>query len=226
MRWVGSHGVVVAVPDWWTTGDTQCGAPIEDTVYFDNAATYHCVDTETAAVREVSAFAVLDAGSGSGEKVVEAMESIGKVNGVEVLERPGCEYWFEDVCRKMFAVPSKGVVFAVTIAEKGDGNYATIRDSLRPLPGEVITIPLVTPSGTTPGYSAEPKVAAALIRAIKNAGLQVATETVEVEENDSGSYASLPEGSLLEVEPALGSPIAKRGTVIVTLSGASMDPAQ
>lgn len=226
MRWVGTQGVVVAVPDWWTTGDTRCGAPIEDTVYFDNGATYDCVETETAAVREVSALAVLDAGGGYGEKVVGAMKPIGEINGVEVLERPGCEYWVEDVCRKMFAVPSKGVVFAVTIAEEGDGSYASIRDSIRLLPADMTTIPLATPSGTTPGYSDEPAAAAALIRTIKRAGLEVAIETAEVEESASGSYASLPEGSLLEVEPVLGSPIAKRGTVNVTLSGASMDPAR
>ena len=37
-RWVGLDRVVVAVPDWWTTGETQCLAPVETTVYFDSAA--------------------------------------------------------------------------------------------------------------------------------------------------------------------------------------------
>jgi hypothetical protein len=33
-RWVGSGRVVVAVPDWWSTGETRCLLPVEDTVYW------------------------------------------------------------------------------------------------------------------------------------------------------------------------------------------------
>ena len=59
-RWVGYDGVVVAVPDWWTTGETQCGAPVEDTVYFDSGAVYDCSDpADPATVQEVSSLAVL-----------------------------------------------------------------------------------------------------------------------------------------------------------------------
>lgn len=28
MRWVGMNDVVVAVPDWWSTGETRCLAPV------------------------------------------------------------------------------------------------------------------------------------------------------------------------------------------------------
>ncbi|ROR90962.1 PASTA domain-containing protein [Nocardioides aurantiacus] len=195
-------------------------------MYFDTGATYDCVDADKAAVDEVSALALLDARSGYGEKLVAAMEPAGEIDGVPVVERPGCEYWFEGVCRRIFAVPSLGVVFAVTINEDSDGHYETIRDSLRRLPAEVITVPLKTADGLTPGFGAEPKTADALIRAIERAGLEVATEVAEVGESDSGSYASLPEGSLLEIEPGPGSPIATGGSVTVTLSGASTDPAQ
>jgi len=119
MRWVGSGQVVVAVPDWWTTGETRCLAPVEDTVYFDMAATADCDDAPApAAVREVSALAVLDADSGYGEMVVREMAPIGEVNGREVVERENCEEWFDGVCRRLFAVPSEGVAFAVTIAKR------------------------------------------------------------------------------------------------------------
>lgn len=37
-RWVGDEGVVVAVPDWWTTGDTHCLLPVEDTVFVESGS--------------------------------------------------------------------------------------------------------------------------------------------------------------------------------------------
>src|SRR3954454_16599015 len=61
-RWVGYDGAVVAVPDWWTTGETRCGAPVEDTVYFDSGATVDCSVPDyddAAAAGEVSSLAVL-----------------------------------------------------------------------------------------------------------------------------------------------------------------------
>ncbi len=41
-KWVGLGQVVVAVPDWWSVGETQCYAPIEDTIYFDPGAAGDC----------------------------------------------------------------------------------------------------------------------------------------------------------------------------------------
>lgn len=228
MRWVGSGQVVVAVPEWWTTGETRCSAPVEDTVYFDQAGQARCADAPApAAVREVSALAVLDAASGYGELLVRDMDPIGEVDGREVVESKGCEEWFEGVCRRLFAVPSEGVVFAVTLAEKSDGDYEAIRDSLHILPETSTTVPLATRDGWTPAWGAEPEVTDALVRQLKDAGLSVETKTAERPSNDDGGdYASLPEGSLLDVRPALGGVIDVGGTVTVTVSGRSLDPAR
>jgi hypothetical protein len=225
-RWVGSGQVVVAVPDWWTTGETQCYAPVEDTVYFDSGAVGDCPESPTpAAVREVSALAVLDASTGYGEKEVRGMRPVAEVERREVLERAGCEEWFEGVCRHLFAVPSEGVVFAVTIAEDGDGSYADIRDSLRILPDDLTTVPLATTDGWTPTWGAEPPVADALVEALENAGLRVEIETDEMPEDESpnADYVRFPPGSLLDVSPELGSVIEVGGTVTVTVARRSFD---
>lgn len=228
MRWVGLGQVVVAVPDWWTTGDTRCLAPVEDTVYFDQAATADCDDAPAAeTVREVSALAVLDADSGYGEFLVRDMAAIGQVDGREVIERKGCEEWFDGVCRRVFAVPSEGVVFAVTIADEGDGDYEAIRDSLRVLPDTATTVPLTTRDGWTPAWGAEPKVTDALVSKLKAEGLTVVMETVERSTSDVvADYASFPEGSLLAVDPPLGSAIDVEDTVTVSVSGRSLDQAR
>lgn len=225
-RWVGSGQVVVAVPDWWTTGETQCYAPVEDTVYFDSGAAGDCPETPTPAeVREVSALAVLDATTGYGEKEVRGMRPVADVEGREVLEREDCERWFEGVCRRLFAVPSEGVVFAVTIAEEGDGSYEQIRDSVRILPDDLTTVPLATTDGWTPTWGAEPPAADALVEALEDAGLRVELETEEVPETVSpnADYVSFPPGSLLDVSPELGSVIEVGGTVTVTVAGRSFD---
>ena len=61
---------------------------------------------------------------------------------------------------------------------------------------------------------------------LKDAGLNVEIKTAERPSNDDGGdYASLPEGSLLDVSPGLGSIIDVGGTVTVTVSGRSLDPA-
>jgi hypothetical protein len=220
-RWVGAGGAVVAVPDWWTTGETRCFAPVEDTVYFDLSATAECSDAPApAAVREVSALAVLDAKSGYGEYEVRTMQPVGEVAGREVLEREDCEGWFDGVCRRLFAVPSQGVVFAVTIAEEGDGSYEEIRDSLRILPDTLTTVPLATSGGWTPAWGAEPRVTDSLVDALQNAGLRVEIETAKQrQEDDTALYASLPAGSLLGTSPELGSVIDVGGTVTVTVAG-------
>jgi hypothetical protein len=226
-RWVGLGRVVVAVPEWWTTGETQCGAPVETTVYFDNAATIDCVDpADPATIREVSALAVMDAETGYGELVTRDMNPIGEVNGQEVLESEKCEEWFEGVCRRLFAVPSEGVVFAVTIADSGDGDYDAIRDSLRILPESMTTIPLRTAGvgGWTPTWGAEPKASSALVTALRAAGLEVVLDAPEPPSPGSTvDYmgADFEAGTLLGVSPELGSPIDEGGTVHITVAGDS-----
>ncbi len=225
-RWVGLGRAVVAVPDWWTTGETQCGAPVEDTVYFDNGALVDCSNPPApATVGEVSALAVLDATNGYGREMADSMTSIGEVDGREVLEQDGCEEWFEGVCRRLFAVPSEGVVFAVTIAEPGDGDYEHIRDSLRILPETMTTVPLATREGVTPARGADWRIADALGATIKAADLEVRVEfTPMPKQGDAtGLDADLPAGSLVKVRPELGSPVPLGDIVTVTLSGSPSD---
>lgn len=220
-RWVGMDGVVVAVPDWWTTGDTRCYAPVEDTVYFDPSATVDCADPDyDQSVDEVSALAILDGTQGYGELVTRDMEPVGTVDGHEVVESPRCEEWFEDVCRRLFAVPSRGVVLAVTIDEPGDGDYDEIRDSLRILPEGMTTVPLAIDQGWTPSWGSDPDAADALMDAIREAGLVVDVVTPEPrEDRDTALYADLKPGSFLGAEPDLGSVIEEGGTVTVTVMG-------
>lgn len=224
-RWVGWGQVVVAVPEWWTTGETRCLTPVEDTVYFDPSAIAECTDAPPAGVvQEVSALAILDGTSGYGELQTRGMRSIGEVAGREVLERKGCEGWFKGVCRRMFAVPSEGVVFAVTIAEAGDGSYQEIRDSLRMLPDSMTTVPLRTADGWTPAWGAEPRAVDALESSLRAAGLRVEIVTAERTGEDAADLvADLPPGTLLEVTPELGSVIDVGGTVTLTVAG---DPAR
>ena len=205
MRWVGYDGAVVAVPDWWTTGETQCGAPVEDTVYFDSGAVVECaVRDYDDAVDEVSSLAVLRDNDGYSEEELDG----------------GCEEWFEDVCRRMFAVEGTEAIFAVTIDEEGDGDFEEIRDSARVLPDGVTTVPLaITAARWTPSWGADPRAVQALTKAIEDAGLEVDVEVLEPDPN--GDVADLPEGSLLDVEPALGTPIEEGGRVKVTVMGTS-----
>jgi hypothetical protein len=210
MRWAGHDGVVVAVPDWWTTGETQCGAPVEDTVYFDSGAVVDCADPDhDAAVDEVSSLAVLD---DHGDRYDEQ-----DLDGA-------CEEWFRGVCRRLFTVPETDVVFAVTIDEDGDGDFEEIRDSARRLPDGVTTVPLAVggAGGWTPTWGAEPTVVRDLVRAIEKAGLEVRLEHLEPDPN--GDVADLPPGSLLDVEPALGTPIEDGGTVTIEVMGGTSGP--
>ena len=222
---MGYGQLVVAVPEWWTTGETRCLAPVEDTVYFDPAAVADCADGPSPdAVREVSALAVLDGTQGYGERQIRGMRPIGDVDGHEVLELDGCERWFGGVCRRMFAVPSMGVVFAVTIAEDGDGSYEEIRDSLSVLPDSLTTVPLSTADGWTPSWGAQPRTVAALEDAIEEAGLRVELVTAERPKSDSaGLAADLPAGSLLRVRPGLGSVVDVGGAVTITVAGPPRD---
>lgn len=212
------NGVVLAVPEWWTTGETQCLAPVETTVYFDQGATVACAARAPRAVREVSALAVLDGRRGYGELLIRDMEPTGEVAGMGVVERDGCEEWFEGVCRRVFAVPEAGVVFAVTIHDAADGDYAAIRDSLRVLPEGKTNVPLASADGWTPSWGEEPPAAAAVVEAVEEAGLH-AEVTTERPEETTGLIADLARRSLLDVQPAMGSVVDVGDTVEITVSG-------
>lgn len=227
-RWVGMGRVVVAVPDWWTVGETRCGAPVEDTVYFDSGAQTDCADPPPPSlVQEVSSLAVLDGTRGYAEYAVRAMRPVAETAGVEVVERAGCVPWFEGLCRRMFAVPSEGVVLAVSISDD-DGDprereemYERIRDSVRVLPASLTTVPLATSDGWTPSWGAEPTVLAALRRSLRAAGLlvQVVTPPDRDSTSTGGLDAGLPAGSLLDVTPSLGSVVEVGATVTITVAG-------
>jgi hypothetical protein len=218
---------VVAVPDWWTTGETRCFAPVEDTVYFDMGGIADCSDAPRAAqVQEVSALAVLDGTSGYGEQQLRDMRPVATVDGREVVELDGCEQWYE-VCRRLFAVPSEGVVFAVTIAEEGDGDYQEIRDSVRIVPTTHTVVPLAGTDGWTPTWGAEPSAVRALTAALENAGLRFVIKKLDPSDGRGmGLVADLPAGSLLDVEPQLGSVIANGGTVTLTVMGEVTRPTE
>lgn len=218
MRWVGMDDVVVAVPDWWTTGETKCLTPVEDTVYFDSTAMTDCSNEPSSnTVASVSALAVLEGTCCYGEWKRRDMEP---VDGSPAVELAGCDEWFEGVCRRLFALPGTEVVFAVTIAEEGDGDYEAIRDSIRVLPEGLTTVPLRVGSGFTPGWGTEPSLVDDTVRATERAGLQVKVEEVRPGRGrDVGLGSDLPRGSLLSVEPAPGSVVADGARVTVTVVG-------
>ena len=158
MRWVGYDGRVVAVPDWWTTGET--------------GAIYRCADpAHPSEVRASSNLAVRE-----------------------------------------------GPEFVVTVADDADGDREAIEQSERALPDGVTTVPLEV-DGWTPTWGADPEVAQALATAIERAGLEVDVEVLEPDPD--ADVADLPRGALLDVEPALGTPVAVGSTVKVTVMGTS-----
>jgi hypothetical protein len=222
MRWVGMNDVVVAVPDWWTTGETRCGAPLEDTVYFDNTAVYDCADpVSNQEVAEVSSLAVIDASRGTGEYLTREMQVVDDVSGHDVMELEDCNEWFEGVCRRLFAVPDEGVLFAVSIADPEDADYEAIRDSLRILPPGQTTVPLATaPDGWTPARGAEPVFVDQIVAKIERAGLHVERQSALPRDDDAGLSADFPEGTLLDISPPLGSVVEDGATVTVTVLGA------
>lgn len=218
MRYVGAGGVVVAVPDWWTTGDTRCGAPVEDTVYFDNAAVVECGDpVPDDLVREVSALAVLDASHGTGDLWVRGMRPDGEVDGEEVVVLPGCNRGFTGVCRRLVAVPSRGVLLALSLTPDGGTTYEQVRDSMRVLPDGLTTLPLTTTDGWTPSWGAEPRTVDALVGMLRRHGFVVEKVTAAGTDSSVGLVADLPRGSLLDVSPSLGSVVEPGSTVRITV---------
>ncbi len=220
MRYVGAGQAVVAVPEWWTTGETQCLTPVETTVAWFSGAVADCADpAPEGVVREVSFLEVMDATSGYGEYIVRTMEPIEPVDGVEVLEATGCDGWYPGTCRRLFAVPSAGIAFAVTLADAEDGDYETIRDSLRILPEGVTTVPLDAGfGGYTPSYRDEPEVVSSLVKKIEAAGLVAEVVQAPPPGPDSDLAADLVPGSYLGAQPELGSAIEKGDTVTITVA--------
>lgn len=131
-RWVGAGGVVVAVPDWWTTGDTECLLPVEDTVYVETGAMTDCAFTVPPTTpTEVSSLAVVDTGSAHGSRLLEDLSVDGEVGGEPVLSGRECGWLAPRVCRSVLAVPSRGVAFVVHVSDPGDVDLAVLRGSLR-----------------------------------------------------------------------------------------------
>jgi hypothetical protein len=227
MRWVGMKRVVVAVPDGWTTGGTRCGAPVEDTVYFDNGAVYDCADpVPESEIGNVSSLAVLDTTWGYGELVTRTMETVGDVDGREVVELPGCNEWFSGVCRKIFAVPEEGVAFAVVISDPDDADdlddadYEAVRDSLRILPDGQVTVPLATSRhGYTPTRGDRRPAVEALVGVIEKAGLRAEVVVLERSNEDDLDMLALGQGALLGIDPPLGSVVDEGATVTISVAG-------
>lgn len=220
MRYVGAGQAVVAVPEWWTTGETQCLTPVETTVAWFSGAIADCSDpAPEGVVREVSFLEVMDPTSGYGAHLLESMAPIGSVDGVEVVEALGCNDWYPGTCRRLFAVPSAGVMFGVTLADAEDGDYETIRDSLRILPAGVTTVPLDAGfGGYTPGWGDEPEVVPSLVQGIEAAGLRAEVVQAPPPGPDADLAADLVPGSYLGAEPELGSPIETGSAVTITVA--------
>ncbi|GAB3991124.1 PASTA domain-containing protein [Nocardioides marmoraquaticus] len=223
VRWVGAGSVAVAVPAWWTTGETRCLKPIETTVYAESGAMTDCADEPTdAELAEVSSLAVIRTDSALGEGLLREMRPAGSVDGREVLELDGCADFWDAVCRRVFAVPSAGVAFGVVIADDADGSFRAVRDSLRVLPDDTTTVP--TTYGRfeeTPGWGAPPGVVEHYARALDAAGLVVERVVAPLPGADDagagGSIADLPPGSLLDVDPQPGTPVPRGSSVTVTV---------
>jgi hypothetical protein len=79
-RLVGDGRIVVAVPEAWSTDDTQCNVPLSDTVAFRDA-TLNCSGTPDPSL---SALFIEDFGSGLFVRDVADAERLEVVDGVEV----------------------------------------------------------------------------------------------------------------------------------------------
>lgn len=219
-RWVGDRGVVVAVPDWWTTGDTECLLPIEDTVYVETGAITDCASSGRDDLHlMVSSLAVITTDHAHGERLLEGLTPDGELDGEPVLTGRECGWLAESVCRTVVAVPSRGVAFALHAADPGDVDPAVIRDFLTLLSPAWTTVPLALREGYTPVWGAVPSTAHTYARLLERSGFAVRVEQAERPDPSSRSdFVSFPQGTLLDIEPSPGSPIEEGGQVVLTVS--------
>ena len=220
-RWVGDSGVVVAVPGWWTTGDTQCLLPVEDTVYVETGAITDCaLPVPPGTHREVSSLAVISTRLAHGERIVKALSPDGKVGGEPVLTGQDCHWFGKSACRAVMAVPSRGVAFALHVAESDDVDEPLVRDSLRLLPNGWTTVPMsLRGAGYTRSGGAPPSVTRDYLRLLERGELVAEVERAEPPGAEvGGDLTSLPAGALLDVRPTPGSPIEEGGRVTLTVT--------
>ncbi|MEN8707434.1 MAG: PASTA domain-containing protein [Nocardioides marinisabuli] len=218
-RWVGDGGVLVAVPDWWTTGDTECLLPVEDTVHVETGAVTDCASTVPPAPTEVSSLAVVDLGSAHGSRLLEGLSVDGDVGGEPVLSGRECGWLAPRVCRTVLAVPSRGVAFAVHVADPGDVDLTVLRGSLRLQPEGWTTVPLALGPGRTPVWGDRPATTRSYAALLRRTGLRVRVvpgPPADAAETTSGVV--LPRGTLLGIEPGPGSPVEEGGTVVLTVA--------
>ncbi len=219
-RWVGDRGVVVAVPDWWTTGDTECLLPVEDTVYVETGAMTDCAaSVPPTTPADVSSLAVVDTGSAHGSLLLDALSPDGDVDGEPLLVGEHCGWLGEGVCRTVLAVPSRGVAFAVHVSDPGDVDLTVVRDSLRVQPDGWTTVPLALRSGHTPVWGDRPATTRSYAALLRRAGLAVRVEPAPPPDPSStSSGVVLARGSLLGIEPGPGSPVEEGGSVVLTVA--------
>lgn len=237
LRWVGLGRVAVAVPQWWSVGETRCGSPVEDTVYVDPSASFDCPDpVDPELVRTVSSLAVLDGSRGYGAFQLELMDPVqragadrggdGGTGDLEMRELAGCERWFPGVCRRLVGLPSEDLVLAVVLTEDSGTTFEEVRDSVRVLPPGLTAVPLdaraagPTPDlAWTPTWGADPGVVGPLTAAIEATGLRVRVEEVAPATERTGLAADLVVGSYLGASPALGSVVESGSEVTVSVLG-------
>lgn len=206
-RYVGANGVVVAVPEWWTTGETQCGKPVETTVYFDAGGVSRCpMEPSRRELGEVSSLAI---------QPIESTPSAGRE--VEVGE---CTDWYGS-CARLISVPGYGVAFRVVVHDEDDGDFEAIRDSLTFLPDDVTTVPISTGRfGFTPSW-VDPAGLDQLVQRVRAAGL-VPVIDLFVQDGpipDGADRITHPEGAYLGSEPELGTPVPVGSTVTIKVAG-------
>jgi hypothetical protein len=211
MRLVGMGQVVVAVPERWSTGDTACGIPGRETVYFPSydADTFvDCLAPEVDQPGGSLAIMSVDSLQGRDLASVNLDEGYGAlsdetINGLAVKrgfhgcppQAPFCPYASE-----VMVVPEAGVVFVVSAADERlnpTNERSAVLDSVRALPDGFTTVPYVAPG--TPRSAAE--------ATLEEAGLDPVA-------------ASDVNGPVLDTDPVAGSVLRLDDPVSLDIGGA------
>lgn len=143
-RWVGHNGVMVAVPDRWSTNDTRCGQPLSDTVDFsDSGAVRSCL------VRGSERFSVLrpiDLSSPVGDIWLDIQQGDAvTIDGTPARRTSYCLVSDPPDCSSALVVPSVDAVF---VAEFQRNDVAQpVLESARLVPDGYTAVPSVVGLG-------------------------------------------------------------------------------
>jgi hypothetical protein len=197
-RLVGIGRVVVAVPASWSTNDASCNQPNADTVFFPFPQ--DCIGLPRPGV---SSLAISDVAWREVGFVKEDLHPGRPVDGLHVRESDlSCVV---DACSQSVAVPSDHAYFRIQVAGQGAEAVAhAIRDSLRVLPQDRVTVPFDSASRFV-GYTGDQ--ASQFLQAH---GLNVTVVTVTASDHASGS--------LVAMDPQPGSVLPSNAVVTLTVA--------